>query len=117
MQRLRQRVAYAGHGAYQVSARAQVRHFTQILDAVALGRHRIGIRIVHPAGHFNLGCLQLKALAFARGFHHLAGDDNRAARREVQNLFIVIGQRIINDSLYRIKAGTVINGEEGDASF
>jgi hypothetical protein len=35
----------------------------------------------------------------------------------VQNVIIVIGQRIINDGLYRIKAGTVIDGEEGDASF
>jgi hypothetical protein len=35
----------------------------------------------------------------------------------MKNFFIVIGQRIINDSLYRIKAGAVINGEEGDASF
>jgi hypothetical protein len=34
-----------------------------------------------------------------------------------QNFLIVIGQRIINDGLYRIKAGTVIDGEEGDASF
>ena len=31
---------------------------------------------------------------------------------QTQDVFIVIGQRIIDDSLYRIKAGTVINGEE-----
>jgi hypothetical protein len=31
-----------------------VGHFTQILDAVALGRHRISVRIFHPAGHFHV---------------------------------------------------------------
>jgi len=31
---------------------------------------------------------------------------------QVQDFIIVIGQRIINNGLYRIKAGTVINGEE-----
>ncbi len=55
VQRLRQGVTHAGYRANQVGARTQVRYFTQILDAVALGRHRVGVRVFHPAGHFHAG--------------------------------------------------------------
>ncbi len=94
-----------------------MRHFTQVLDAVALGRHRVGIRILDPAGHFNVACLDLKALALARRGNNLAGHHHGAAGGQMQDFIIVIGQRIINNGLYRIKAGTVIDGQEGDASF
>jgi hypothetical protein len=94
-----------------------VRHFTQILDAVTFCRHRIGIRIFNPAGDFNRRGLNFETLALTRGCHNHAGDNNGTARCQVQNVIIVIGQRIINDGLYRIKAGTVIDGKEGDASF
>ncbi|SVK49615.1 Uncharacterised protein [Acinetobacter baumannii] len=64
--RLRQSMTYARHGADQVGARAQVSHFAQVFDAVALGRHRVSVRIVDPADHVDRGSLQFEALAFAR---------------------------------------------------
>ncbi|VGP53840.1 hypothetical protein SB00610_02579 [Klebsiella quasipneumoniae subsp. similipneumoniae] len=112
MQRLRQGVTHAGNRADQVGARTQVGHFTQILDAVALGRHRISVRVFHPAGHFHVGRLDLKALTLALGSHDFTGDNHRATGGQTQHFLIVIGQRIINNGLYRIKAGTVIDGEE-----
>ena len=44
-----QGVAHAGHGADGVRARPQVRHLAQVLEAVALGRDGVGVRVVHPA--------------------------------------------------------------------
>ncbi len=117
MQRLRQGVTYARYRANQVGARTQVRHFTQILDAVALRRHRVGVRILNPAGDFHIGGLDFKALSLTLGGHDFTGDDNRAAGGQAQHFLIVIGQRIINNGLYRIKAGTVVDGEERKASF
>ncbi len=110
-------MTYAGDSADEVSARTQVRHFTQVLDAVALGRHRVGVWIFHPAGHFDVACLDLKALALAWRGNNRAGHHHGTAGGQVQDFTIVIGQRIINNGLYRIKAGTVIDGQEGDASF
>ena len=117
VQRLRQGVTHAGYRANQVGARTQVRYFTQILDAVALGRHRVGVRVFHPAGHFHAGRLDLKALTLTLRSHDFTGDNHRAAGGQTQHFLIVIGQRIINNGLYRIKAGTVIDGEERKASF
>jgi hypothetical protein len=66
MQRLRQRMTHASNRANQVGTRTQVRHFTQILDAVAFSRHRIGIRIFNPAGDFNGRSLNFETLTLAR---------------------------------------------------
>ena len=112
VQRLRQGMTHASYRANQVGARTQVRYFTQILDAVALGRHRVGVRVFHPAGDFHAGRLDLKALTLALGSHDFTGDNHRATGGQTQHFLIVIGQRIINNGLYRIKAGTVIDGEE-----
>ena len=117
MQRLRQRMANARDGTNQVCARTQVSDFTQILNAVAFCRHRVSVWIFNPTSNFNLAGLNFKLLPLARRCHDFTRHNDRATGGQTQDVFIVIGQRIIDDSLYRIKAGTVINGEEGDASF
>ena len=110
-------MANARHRANQVGARAQVGNFTQVLDAMAFSRHRISIRIFHPAADFNMAGLDFKALALSLRRHDFAGYHDRAAGSQAQDFLIVIGKRITNNGLYRIKAGTVIDGEERKASF
>ncbi|MNC66443.1 hypothetical protein D3C75_1168370 [compost metagenome] len=87
-------------------------HFTQIFNTVAFCRHRVCIRIINPAGNFDFGRLDFKALALTKRFNHFTGDNNGATGCQAQYIFIVIRQRIINDGLYRREAGTVIDGEE-----
>ncbi|MNH44453.1 hypothetical protein D3C79_1066230 [compost metagenome] len=59
-------MTHAGHGADQVGAWAQVSYLAQVLDAVALGGHRISVGIVNPANHFDGSSLQFETLAFTR---------------------------------------------------
>ena len=117
MQRLCQGMTYASDRANQVGTWTQVRNFTQILDAVTLSGHRIGIRIFYPTCHFNVAGLDFKTLTLALRCHDFTRNDDRAAGGQAQHFLIVIRQRIINNGLYRIKAGTVIDGQEGKASF
>ena len=66
MQRLRQRMTYARYRTNHIGARTHMRHFTQILDAVTLSRHWVGIRIFNPARDFNFSGLNFKALSLSR---------------------------------------------------
>ncbi|MNL59418.1 hypothetical protein D3C87_1831510 [compost metagenome] len=96
---LRQGMANTGNGTDQVGTWAQVRHFAQVFDAVAFGRHRVRVRIVNPTDHFNLGRLQFETLTFAWRGDHFAGHFNRAAGGQMQHFILIIRQRIINDGL------------------
>lgn len=53
----------------------------------------------------------------ASDYHDFAGYHDRTAGGQAQDFLIVIGKSITNNGLYRIKAGTVIDGEERKASF
>ena len=79
---------------------------------------RVSVWIFNPTSNFNLAGLNFKLLRPWPGdATTLPVTMAEQPGGQTQDVFIVIGQRIIDDSLYRIKAGTVINGEEGDASF
>ncbi len=84
-------VAHAGHGAKQVGARAQVRHFAQEFHRVLLGLDRVGFRIVHEAGNYHIAGLDFEALALALRSHQRAGDNDAGASGEVLYLTLVIG--------------------------
>ena len=76
MQRLRQRMTYSRDSTNHVGTWTHVRHFTQILNAVTLSRHWIGIRIFNPAGYFNLSGLNFKALSLSRRCNDFTRYDN-----------------------------------------
>ena len=109
---LRQAVTNAGHGANDVGARAQVGLFTQVFDAVALGSHRVGVRIFDPADYLHLGRLQFESLAAAlRGGNH-AGHFHGAGSGQTQHFILVIGQGIGDNCLYRMETGAIRNGQK-----
>ncbi|CNU77815.1 Uncharacterised protein [Salmonella enterica subsp. enterica serovar Bovismorbificans] len=83
MQRLRQSMADARYRANQVGARAQMRDFTQILNAMAFCRHRVGIRIFHPACDFYFRGLDFETLSLSRRRDNLTCYYHGAACRQV----------------------------------
>ena len=109
---LSQAVTNPGHGANDVGARAQVSLFTQVLDAVALGGHRVGVRIFDPAHHLDVGGLQFERLAAALGFGHDAGHFHGASCGQTLHFILVIGQGIGDDGLYRMETGAIGNGQK-----
>ena len=62
MNGLGQTVTHPGDGAHEIGAWTQVSLFAQVLHAVALGGHGIGIRIIDPANNCYIGGLQLEGL-------------------------------------------------------
>ncbi|MNF78279.1 hypothetical protein D3C84_604550 [compost metagenome] len=70
---LGQAVAYPGHGADHVGTGTQVTLLAQVFDAVALGRHGVGVRVFDPAHDLDVGGLQLEGLAAALGSHDHTG--------------------------------------------
>ncbi len=109
-----QAVAHPGHSANDVGARTQVGLLAQVLDAVALGGHRVGVRVFDPADHLDLGGLQLERLAAALGFGNDAGHFHGAGGGQTQHFILVIGQGIGDDGLYRMETGAIGNGQKWD---
>jgi hypothetical protein len=113
--RLRDRVAHARHGADHVGARTQVRDVAQVLHAVRLGLDRVGVGVVDPADHLDLARLHLERLALGRRRHDDAGRLDGAAGGQVRDLDSVVRQRGRRDDLNRVEAGAVRDIDEGNA--
>ena len=105
-------VAHPGHGTDDVGAGTQVALLAQVLDAVALGRHGVGVRIFDPAHHLDLGGLQFERLAAALGLDHGAGHFDGASCGQTLHFILVIGQGIGGDGLHRMEAGAIGNGQK-----
>ena len=109
---LGQAVAHPGHGADYVGARTQVGLFTQVLYAVALGGHGVGVRIFDPAYDLDVGGLQFESLTAALGGGNHTGHFHGASCGQTQHFILIIGQGIGDNCLYRMETGAVGYGQK-----
>ena len=105
-------VPHARDRAERVRARPQVRHFAQVLERGLLRLNRIGVRVVDPADDLDRLGLQLDRLPLALARRQRTGRDDRAARRQLLDLALVVGQRGRRDDLDRVEAGAVVDVDE-----
>ena len=113
--RPRDHVTHPRDRADGVGARTQVGDLPQVLEGMALGRHRVGLGIVDPAHHFHRVRLELAALSPSRRFHRAPGHRDRAPRREVEDFRLVVRERRVSHHLEGGHAGTVVHLDEGEA--
>ena len=111
MHRLGQGVTHTRDGSEGVGAGPQVGDLTQVLEAVALVTRGVGVGVLDPADDLDLFGLDLNALPFALRFDQIAGDLDRAAGRQLGDIFVV-GQIVASDGLDRVKAGPVVDRDE-----
>ena len=101
-----ERMPHARDRAEGVGARPQVRDLAQVLERGLLRLNRIRLRVVHPADDLDRFGLQLDRLALALARRHRPGRDDRAARRQLLDLALVVGQRGRGDDLERDRSTT-----------
>jgi len=105
-------VANPRHGTDGVGPRTQVRDLAQVLEGVLLGRHRIGIRIIHPADDLDALGLHLESLSAALRRDQRAERNDGATRRQVPHLGLIVDERLVGDHLDGVEAGAVVQVNE-----
>ena len=79
MNGIRHAMPHSGHRGKGIGAHAQMRLLAQVLKGMPLGRHGVGLGIVHHAHQLNARGQQLDTLALALGGNHLALGNERTA--------------------------------------
>ena len=99
----RQAVPDAHNSADEVGSRAEVRILAEVLRGVALGAHRIGVRILDHSADRDLVSLQIVLLALALGEDQGSLDNDRASGGQLENISVVL-YGIGHDSLNWVEA-------------
>ena len=116
VQRLGQAVAHPGDGAEGVGPGPEVGHLPEVLEAVPLGRHRVGVGVVDPAQHLDGRRLDLDRLTLPLRFHQFPGHHHGTAGGDVEHLALVVRKRRVGHGLDGVEARPVRHGEERQAA-
>ena len=79
MNGIRHAMPHSGHRGKGIGAYAQMRLLAQVLKGMPLGRHGVGLGIVHHTHRLNARGQQFDTLALALGGNHLALGNERTA--------------------------------------
>jgi hypothetical protein len=89
-----------------------MRDFPKVLEAMPLGRDRVGVRVVDPTDHDDGVGQELDGLALGRRCSDGAGDGNGAAHGQMQDLVLVVGEGRRSNHLDGVEAGPVVDVQE-----
>ena len=103
-----QAMSHARHRREGIGAHAQVRLLAEVLERVPLGRHGVGLRIIHHPHRFDALGQQFNTLSLALGRHHLALGDHRATGGEMLHFAGVIIQLTRGHHLRRLKTRAIV---------